>query len=331
MTSDDQGAQRGPAVAGLDQLEGRTALVTGGTGGIGLFTAWGLAELGATVFVSGRDEARGRAAVSHVREATGGEVHLLLADLSSVDGVRALAADVSARSSTLDLLVNNAGALPMARTSTCDGFELTWAVNHLAPFLLTSLLLDDLRGSPAGRVVNVTSSAARLARLSTGDVEREPKWGVMAAYGRSKAAGLAMTAEWAQRLRTHELSFVAADPGGADTTMTQAMTRDVMPTPMRLLFPVFARFGPRSRSAQAAARSSLVAAASPEVAGRSGVLVTARGQIGELPRRSTDPELRARLWSSAVRQLALDQRALPAEIGHERAGGGASGQGPVPA
>ncbi|HEV3052761.1 MAG TPA: SDR family NAD(P)-dependent oxidoreductase, partial [Longimicrobium sp.] len=130
------------------RLDGKVALVTGGTGGIGRETALGLARLGATVVVVGRDAARGEAAVEAIRRESGNDdVRLMTADLSSLDEVRGLAARFAAAHDRLDILVNNAAGMYAERGETADGFERTLAMTHLSPALLTHLLLPLLRAS----------------------------------------------------------------------------------------------------------------------------------------------------------------------------------------
>ena len=140
-------------------MAGRTVLVTGATGGIGKATALGLATMGAHVAITGRDRARTEAAAGEIRAAGGGQVDVFVADLSSQSEVRRLADEVLQRLSRIDVLVNNVGGYWNTRHVTADGLERTFALNHLAPFLLTNLLLDRLKQSAPARVVTVSSHA----------------------------------------------------------------------------------------------------------------------------------------------------------------------------
>src|SRR5215218_11009468 len=147
-------------------MEGEVALITGGTSGIGKATATALAAMGAEVVVSGRSEERGEAAVEEIRERSGNEkVSLVLADLAVQAEVRGLAQAFKERHDRLDVLVNNAGIIQSKRTETPDGIELTLAVNHLAPFLLTNLLLGLLKESAPSRIITVSSEARRGAEI----------------------------------------------------------------------------------------------------------------------------------------------------------------------
>ena len=149
-----------PAIAGMRMMTRKTVLVTGATGGIGKATAVGLARLGARVAITGRDMARAEAAAADIRAASNNtEVDAIAADLSSQTEVRRLAKAVLDLYPRLDVLVNNVGGFWAHRHVTADGLEHTFALNHLAPFLLTSLLLDRLTASTPARVVAVSSSA----------------------------------------------------------------------------------------------------------------------------------------------------------------------------
>ncbi|MET8355084.1 MULTISPECIES: SDR family NAD(P)-dependent oxidoreductase [unclassified Micromonospora] len=153
-------------------MAGRTVLVTGATRGIGKATALGLACLGARVAITGRDRVRTEAAAGEVR-AVGGQVDSFVADLSSQAEIRRLADEALERLPRIDVLVNNVGGYWNTRRITPDGLEHTFAVNHLAPFLLTNLLLDQLRRSAPSRVVSVASNAQRLGRIDFDDLQGE--------------------------------------------------------------------------------------------------------------------------------------------------------------
>ena len=153
-------------------MEGKVVLITGGTSGIGRAAATALAAMGAEVVVTGRSEERGEAAVEEIRGTSGNErVSLVLADLAVQAEVRELAEEFRGRHERLDVLVNNAGLIQSRRTETPDGLELTLAVNHLAPFLLTNLLLDLLKKSAPSRVITVSSEARRGASINFDDLQ----------------------------------------------------------------------------------------------------------------------------------------------------------------
>jgi NAD(P)-dependent dehydrogenase (short-subunit alcohol dehydrogenase family) len=146
-------------------MSGKTVVVTGATSGIGRETALGLARLGADLALVASDEARGEATRREVKAAGAGRVLLFVADLASLAQVRRLAADLAARLDRIDVLVNDAGAVQASRKRTSDGQELAFTVNHLAPFLLTNLLLPKLKASAPARVVTVASGRSRLSNI----------------------------------------------------------------------------------------------------------------------------------------------------------------------
>ena len=155
-----------------DGMEGKVVLITGGTSGIGRATATALAAMGAEVVVTGRNRERGEAAVEEIRDTSGNErVSLVLADLAVQEEVRGLAEEFRERHDRLDVLVNNAGLIQSKRTETPDGLELTLAVNNLAPFLLTNLLLALVKKSAPSRVITVSSEARRGASIDFDDLQ----------------------------------------------------------------------------------------------------------------------------------------------------------------
>ncbi|HXA58266.1 MAG TPA: SDR family NAD(P)-dependent oxidoreductase, partial [Streptosporangiaceae bacterium] len=154
-------------------MAGRTVLVTGGTAGIGRATALGLATMGAHLAITGRDRGRTEAAAREIRTAGGGQVDVFVADLSSQSQVRRLADEVLQSLSRIDVLVNNVGGYWNTRHVTADGLERTFALNHLAPFLLTNLLLDRLKHSAPARVVTVSSNMQALGRIGFDDLQSE--------------------------------------------------------------------------------------------------------------------------------------------------------------
>lgn len=224
------------------------AVVTAGTGGIGLETAMGLAAHGLAVTVVGRNAERGARAVERIATvATGGDPRFVAADLASLGDVRALAARLAAEG-PLKVLVNNVGAMFADRQQTVDGIEATFAVNHLSPYLLTELLLDQLEAGGPSRIVNVSSGAIRVAKRTFDAVEPPGGYYGFHWYGRAKLANLAYTLDLAQRLRGSGITVFAADPGGAATDMTNGtMTSPRIVSPgLRLLWPLVRRTFERS-------------------------------------------------------------------------------------
>jgi retinol dehydrogenase-12 len=192
----------------------RTAIVTGASAGIGLHTALGLAKAGMRVVMIGRNPARIEAARRFVTEgAPGANIETATADFSALDEVRALAADILARHERIDVLVNNAGLISPRYAVSAEGYELTVAVNHLAPFLLTNLLLDRLKASAPARIVTVASQAHRGARLDIATMTHPPNWTPLSAYGRSKLANVLFTRALARRLDPAAITTCCLHPG----------------------------------------------------------------------------------------------------------------------
>jgi NAD(P)-dependent dehydrogenase (short-subunit alcohol dehydrogenase family) len=195
-------------------LAGKTCLVTGATSGIGEATALGLARMGATVVVAGRDPVMCEEAAARIRlEAGNPAVEHLVADLSSQTEVRTLAAGFLKRHGRLDVLVNNAGGVFLRRRLSVDGIEMTLALNHLSHFLLTGLLIGALRRGAPSRIVNVSSSGHRRSRLDLDDLELRRGYGPLKAYYRSKFANVLFTYELARRLTGTGVAANVLHPG----------------------------------------------------------------------------------------------------------------------
>jgi NAD(P)-dependent dehydrogenase (short-subunit alcohol dehydrogenase family) len=200
----------------------RIGVVTGASSGIGLHTAVGLARTGMRVVMVGRDRNRTETARRFVSERSGRDhVEIALADFSRLAEVRRLADEILSAHGRLDLLVNNAGLFAPRYRLSADGFELTFAVNHLAPFLLTNLLLDRLKASAPARIVNVASEAHRGNRIDIGDLVRPHDWTMMKAYGRSKLCNILFTRELASRLDADTVVAMCLHPGVVATAIGQ--------------------------------------------------------------------------------------------------------------
>ena len=271
-------------------MSGQTALVTGATGGIGLATAVALAGLGARVGVVGRDEKRTAAAVQAVLAVPGsGGADGFLADFSDPREVRALAAEVLAAYPRLDVLVNNAGGYWSDRHVSADGLEWTFAVNHLAPFLLTSLLEERLRESAPARIVTVASDAHRAGRIEFDDLQAAGGYAGMRAYAQSKLANILFTRELARRLSGSGVAAYSVHPG---TVRTGFAREDA-----GRLFGLVLRAGALlMKSPEQGAQTSVYAASSPELVGRTGEYL-AKSRVARPSARAQDDVAAARLWS----------------------------------
>ena len=206
-------------MADVRLMAGKSVLVTGGTGGIGKATAIGLAALGARVGITGRDQARTEAAAADIRAGPGRPaVDAFAVDMSVQAGVRRLAAQVRDTYPRLDVLVNNVGGFWAHRHVTADGLERTFALNHLAPFLLTSLLLDRLTSSAPARIVTVSSAAHGKGRIDFGDLQGERNYSGQRAYSQSKLANVMFTYELARRLDGTGVTATVLHPGVVRTS-----------------------------------------------------------------------------------------------------------------
>ncbi|MGB9666612.1 MAG: SDR family oxidoreductase [Candidatus Cryosericum sp.] len=194
-------------------LQGKVCLVTGATRGIGAVMARSLAAMGATVVATGRSAERGSQLISDIAQSTGGDVHFLRADLASLDEVRRLAADFRQGWDRLHILIDNAGTVLPTRHVTADGYEEVFAVNHLAPFLLTSLLLPVLTSSAPARIVVTSSYEHRRGRIAWDNLQGERFYFSQQAYAQSKLANLLFTYELARRLEGSGVTVNAFNPG----------------------------------------------------------------------------------------------------------------------
>ena len=277
-------------------MGGKVALVTGGTSGIGKATAMALSAMGTDVVVVGRDRERGERAVEEIRAQTGGRVDLALADLSSQAEVRALAEEFKRRYDRLDVLVNNAGLVQSTRTETVDGLESTFATNHLAPFLLTNLLLDMLQQSAPSRVVTVSSEAERWGNIDFDDLQSKKNYRGFPVYGMTKLANIMFTYELAERLEGTGVTATCMHPGAVNTRFGTNNWG-----PMTILFRLFK---PLMRTPDQGADTVIWLAASPEVEGVSGRYYSDRKPL-EPKKIANDPAARRRLWEESERLTGL--------------------------
>jgi NAD(P)-dependent dehydrogenase (short-subunit alcohol dehydrogenase family) len=292
---------------------GQMAVITAGTGGIGLETAFGLARAGLAVIVVGRDPDRGARAVERIaaRAPAAPPARFLRADLGSLDDVRELADRIAALDEHVTVLVNNVGAMFPAKERR-GGVEASFVVNHLSPYMLTELLLPTLMANGPSRIVNVTSGAVGVAKRVFDEVEPPGGYYGFHWYGRAKLANLAYTMELAERVRGTGVSVFAADPGGAATGMTDGTMRDpkIVSPGLRLLWPLVRRKFERSTSgpASAAARPSIVAATDDALAGRTGLVIGPAATPVPPPRAATDPRLAAAVRRLSERHAPIAQR-----------------------
>lgn len=276
----------------VNVMQGKTCLITGGTGGIGLATAAELARRGARLFLVGRERGRGDAALARIQEAAPrAEAVFLPADLSRMDEVRRLAAVLTGRLQRLDVLLNNVGALFPHRRFNAEGMEMTFAVNHLSPFLLSHLLLDLLRGAGAARIVNVASEAHRGVTLDFANLQGERNYSGWRAYKRSKLANLLFTYELARRLEGTAVTANALHPGFVATDI--GVREGLVP---RWLWRIvcLAAIGPEE-----GARTSVHVAGAPDLAGVTGRYFV-KSRLAASSPASHDAAAAKRLWEASA-------------------------------
>jgi retinol dehydrogenase 14 len=271
-------------------------VVTGASSGIGLYTALGLARTGMRVVMAGRDRARTEAARRFVTERAGSaQVDIALADFSRLAEVRRLAEELLARHDRLDLLVNNAGLMSSHYRLSADGFELTFAVNHLAPFLLTNLLLDRLKSSSPARIVTVASRAHQGQRLDLATLGKGADWGQMKAYGRSKLCNILFTRELAARLAGSGVVATSLHPGVVATGIGQH--GGIIELGWRLVKPFM--IGPEK-----GAETSLFLATVPNPSPFHGGYVIGKTLARPDP-AGLDDNMARRLWDESARMVGL--------------------------
>jgi NAD(P)-dependent dehydrogenase (short-subunit alcohol dehydrogenase family) len=276
-------------------MQGKICMVTGANSGIGKATALELAQMGATVVMVCRDRARGEQARSEITTTSrNNAVDLLQADLSSQQSIRQLVENFQHHYTRLHVLINNAGAaFPGRRRETVDGVEMTFAVNYLAPFLLTNLLLDVLTASAPARIVNVSSAAHKSGSIQLDDLQAEQRYRPMRTYPQAKLAVVLFTYELARRLQGTGVTVNCLHPGFVATNFAQS---DGGPA-VRLLVKVLGSFG---ASPQEGAKTSIYLASSAEVEG-----VTGKYFVKCIPRRSAaisyDESLQRHLWEQSAK------------------------------
>jgi NAD(P)-dependent dehydrogenase (short-subunit alcohol dehydrogenase family) len=269
-------------------MESKVVLITGGTSGIGRAAATALAAMGAEVVVTGRSRERGELAVEEIRDTSGNaRVSLMLADLAVQAEVRGLAEEFRERYDRLDVLVNNAGIIQSKRTETPDGIELTLAVNHLAPFLLTNLLLDLLKKSAPSRIITVSSEARRGAKIDFEDLQSERRYRHFKVYGMTKLANILFTYELAERLEGTGVVANSLHPGGVNTNFGNN-NRSFGTL-------IFRAFKPFMRTPEQGADTVVYLAVSPEAGKMTGRYLTDRKVVFSIE-DPHDEVVQKRLW-----------------------------------
>ena len=290
-------------MARLADMTGRVCVITGATRGIGRASAERLAELGATLVLVARRREDGVSVARELPQPTGAPAaEVVTADLSSQRSIREAAETILARHPRLHVLINNAGSVPRKRETTVDGLEMQFAVNHLAYFLLTNLLLDALRAGAPSRIVNVSSGAHQGGTIDFGDLQSERRYDPVRVYGRTKLANVLFTYELARRLRGTGVTANCLHPG----VIATKLLADYMNVP--LVGGAIARtFG---GSPAAGSETSVYLAASPEVEGVTGKYFVERRETRS-SRASYDEESQRRLWEVSAQLTAPAGAARP--------------------
>jgi NAD(P)-dependent dehydrogenase (short-subunit alcohol dehydrogenase family) len=283
-------------------MTGKTVLITGGTGGIGRATAMRLASMGARVGITGRDLGRAQRAAAEIASESGnGVVDAFGADMSSQAEVRRLAAEVLAAYPRLDVLINNVGGFWSHRHVTADGLEHTFALNHLAPFLLTSLLLDRLKASAPARVVTVSSGAQSMGEIDFDDLMGERKYSGQLAYNQSKLANVMFTYELARRLAGTGVTATALHPGMTNTAFSAE-------DPSRVFAPLVKIVRPFMRKPERGADTPVYLASASAAEGLTGQYFANR-ESKKSNKSSYDSATTARLWRVSADLVGLSAHA----------------------
>jgi NAD(P)-dependent dehydrogenase (short-subunit alcohol dehydrogenase family) len=275
-------------------MRGKRVLVTGATTGIGRVTAVELGRAGAEVIIVARDREKAAATLAELAQAGAPPAQALYADLSLTSSVRALAAEAREKFDRIDVLVNNAGAIFGTRALTAEGFERTFALNHLSYFLLTNLLLD--RIPSGGRIVNVSSEAHRPAKVNFDDLQLERRYTAFGAYCLSKLMNLLFTFELARRVQARGITVNAAHPGPVASNFGRSN---------RGFFgALFALAGPFMLTPQKGARTQIWLASSPDVEGITGKYF-AKCREKKPSARALDEATQRRLWDATAQLVGL--------------------------
>src|SRR5918994_1886153 len=276
----------------------KVCLITGATSGIGKATAMGLANMGASVVMVGRDRGRGEAALAEIRDkSANASVNLMLADLSSQEEIRRLAHEFKEAYPRLDVLINDAGLFRSERITTADGLEMTFAVNHLTYFLLTNLLLDVLKASAPSRIINVASADHSNGAIDFDDLQGEKGYKGAKAYSQSKLANVLFTYELARRLERTGVTANCLHPGAGIRTNFGSGVSGVFGFMVRALRPLM-------KSPEKGAETSIYLASSPEVEGLSGRYFFKKAEARSSD-MSYDESTARRLWEVSAQLTKL--------------------------
>ena len=274
-------------------IKDKICLVTGASSGIGLATSWQLAKLGATVVMIARDDDRGRAAKLKVLDKSGNQnVHVFLVDFASLPQIRGLAKKFQAKFPALHVLINNAAVIPLNRQTSEDGYELQFAVNHLAPFLLTNLLLPLMKASQPARIINVSSSVHHSGRINFDDLQSKRRYHPNTVYANTKLANVLFTTQLAKMLLGSGVTANCLHPGVIDTKLYKNYMGTVRPA------------GADDDELERGAATTVYLASSGEVEDISGKYF-AYQQERQPSSTSQNEDLARRLWQVSAKLVGL--------------------------
>ena len=272
------------------KMQGKICLITGANSGLGYETSFALAKMGAHVIMVCRNRTKGEAAQAEIKAHGNTEVDLLIADLSVQKSIRELAQTFKAKYDRLHVMVNNAGLIFGKRQLTADGYEQTFALNHLGYFLLTNLLLDTLKVSAPARIINVASEAETSTEIDFNNLMLEKGYSAMRAYGLSKRANIVFTYELAKRLAGTGVTANCVHPGGVRTNFG-ASAGGPLALGVRI-------YHPFALSPEQGAQTIIWLASSPEVEGITGQYFEKKHPIQSRP-QTYDPDVQERLWKAS--------------------------------
>ncbi|MEM9176013.1 MAG: SDR family oxidoreductase [Myxococcota bacterium] len=279
-------------------MKGKTCIVTGGTSGIGEAAALALAQQGADLAIVCRSEARGQATRARIEEATGRAcVRLFHADFERLADVRRVAAELDSALDGIDVLLNNAAVTMLRREETADGNEMTFGVNHLAPFLLTHDLLPRIVATQGARIVNTASGAHKFAQFDLDDLQSERRYSSMGVYGASKLCNMLFTIELSRRLEGRDVGVWSLHPGAVSTRLGSNNGGIA-----KILIPLLSLF---FKTPEQGARTSVHLCSAPEIDAPNGTYF-----INERPAKTSalarDMETARALWAESERLVGLD-------------------------
>ncbi len=283
-------------------MKNKIILITGATSGIGKQTAISLATMGATVIVTGRNQQNGEEAIKEIKAISKNEnIDLILADISTIAGIKSLVTKFKSKYNHLDILINNAGLAGNEYKKTNDGFEANFAVNVIAPFLLTNLLMESLKASQNARVITLTGGDLP-SKIHLDNLQSEISFNGLSTYSQTKMIMMCLMYEYSQRELKSNITMNICYPGQASTSMTQNVTADMLPFLMRPIFPLFKLLvrPDNGKSAKKASRSSVYLATSKDLENKTGIYCDKNVQLKEMPKVVTDEYNRKYIWDKVA-------------------------------